>query len=352
MKNLIAKQIARLATRLTTTSQRHLRHTRSLDLVQLQQLRNDLLEESTIDVAYLLLVISSCLIATLGLLSNSAAVIIGAMVIAPLMLPIRGLAFGALEGDIDLFRRGLAAIVVGTLLSVVISWGLGALTGLSTFGSEVWARSKPNLLDLGIAITAGGISGYTKVQPKISGSIVGTAIAVALMPPVCVIGLGLAKANSVLSLGALLLYLTNLLGITFSCMVTFFLAGYTPFSQARRALTLAGIFTSLLLVPLGISFVDLVHQNRLEASLKKALLNQTITFQRVQLVDIQTNWLVNPPEVRLTVRSSELITPRQVQLLEEFVQQSMKRPFTLIFEVSQVSEIRRNGSREPSRKSQ
>lgn len=86
---------------------------------------------------------------------------------------------------------------------------------------EVLARSEPTLLDLGIAIAAGGISGYAKVEPKVSSSLAGTAIAVALMPPVCVIGLGLSQADWSLSLGATLLYLTNLLGITLSCMLVF-----------------------------------------------------------------------------------------------------------------------------------
>lgn len=104
---------------------------------------------------------------------------------------------------------------------------LGLFTRLPTFGSKILARSEPTLLDLGIAIAAGSISGYAKVEPKISGSLAGTAIAVALMPPVCVIGLGLSQANFSLSFGATLLYLTNLLGITLSCMLTFLIAGYT-----------------------------------------------------------------------------------------------------------------------------
>ena len=286
---------------------------------KLQQLQTELLEESTLDSTYLILIIGSCIIATFGLLSNSAAVIIGAMIVAPLMLPIRGLALGALEGDLILFRRGLISVAVGTLLAVTIAWLLGYWVGISTFSSEILARSKPTLLDLGIAIAAGSISGYAKVQPKISGTLAGTAIAVALMPPICVIGLGLANNQWLLSLGAMLLYLTNLLGITLSCMAAFLLTGYTPFKQARRALIYTTILTGALLIPLSVSFLDLVKQNRLEANLRQALLNRTITFQRVDLIKTETNWLANPPEVRLTVRSRETITPKQVGLLEEFL---------------------------------
>lgn len=311
------------------------------DLIELQQLQTELLMESTPDLSYFVLIVSSCAIATFGLLSNSAAVIIGAMIIAPLMLPIRGLAFGALEGNILLFRRALTAVVTGTLLAILLACLLGKLISISSFGSEVLSRSEPTLLDLGVAIAAGSISGYAKIQPKISGSLAGTAIAVALMPPICVIGLGLSQADGFLSWGAALLYLTNLLGITLSCMLTFLLAGYTSFRRARRALIWTLTFTAVLSLPLGISFIRLVRQAQLENSLQQALLNRTITFQRLDLLHIRTNWLTTPPEVRLNVRASEPITPKQVTLLENFLAQEMGQPFTLVFVVGQVNEVRR-----------
>ncbi|MFW9257973.1 DUF389 domain-containing protein [Nostoc sp. CALU 546] len=309
---------------------------------QLQQLQTDLLAESTLDSAYIILIISSCAIATLGLLSNSAAVIIGAMIIAPLMLPIRGLAFGALQADITLFRKGIIAVAVGTILAVAIAWTLGWLVGLPSYGSEILARSRPTLLDLGIAVAAGGISGYAKVETKISTSLAGTAIAVALMPPICVIGLGLAQGNWSLSFGATLLYLTNLLGIALSCMVTFVVVGYTSMARARQPLIWTMALTAILVIPLGVSFARLVRQAQLENSLRRALLNRTVTFGRLQLLNSNTNWLTNPPEVRLSVRAREPVTPRQVELLEEFIEREMGQPFTLIFEVGQVEEIRRS----------
>lgn len=318
----------------------HFRRKRA-NLEQLQQCQMELLDESTLNTSYLILIIGSCAIATFGLLANSVAVIIGAMIVAPLMLPIRGLAFGALEGNVVLFRRGVVAVLVGTILAVVIAYSLGLLVQLPSYGSEIFARSEPTLLDLGIAVAAGTISGYAKIEPKISGSLAGTAIAVALMPPICVIGLGIAQSNWTLSLGATLLYLTNLLGITLSCMLTFFLAGYTPLHQARKVIGWTLAFTAILLLPLGASFTRLVRQTQLEKSLQRALVNRTVTFQRLQLLQINTNWLINPPEVRLSVRAKEPVTPRQVQLLEEFIEREMGQPFTLVFEVGQVEEVRR-----------
>ncbi len=315
---------------------------KTVELTQLEQLQTELLDESTLSPTYLILTVGSCTIATLALISNSAAVIIGAMVIAPLMLPIRGLAYGALTGNVLLFRRGLIATVLGTLLSIGLAYSLDLLVGISTFDTEVLSRSKPTLLDLGIAVAAGSISGYAKVKPKISGSLVGTAIAVALMPPICVIGLGLASANWSLSQGATLLYLTNLLGITLACMLTFVIMGYSPIKRAGAALFWTLLLTATLLLPLSVSFTQLVQQTNIETSLKNALLTKTITFQRLELLKINTNWSTYPPQVRFIVRTQVPVTPKQVGLLEEFVQKEMGRAFTLIFEVSQVEEVRRS----------
>jgi uncharacterized hydrophobic protein (TIGR00271 family) len=315
---------------------------RRLPTPEIEEIRNGLLEESTTDNIYVVLIVGSCIIATLGLLSNSTAVIIGAMIVAPLMLPIRGIAFGALEGNVVLFRKGFIAIIIGTILATALACLIGLLVGLPQFGSEIISRSRPTLLDLGIAVAAGGISGFAKVQPKISASLAGTAIAVALMPPICVIGLGLSQANWSLSFGATLLYLTNLLGITLSCMLAFLLSGCTSFKRARKALGWTLALTAILFVPLSVGFFQLVRQTRLEASLKQALLNRTITFQRVVLLDSNVNWLSNPPQVRLSVRAKEPITPTQVRLLEEFLAKEMNQPFTLIFEVGQIEEVRRD----------
>ena len=312
--------------------------------VTIQELQTDLLEESTLNSSYLALIISSCVIATFGLLSNSTAVIIGAMIVAPLMLPIRGLALGALQGNVSLFRKATISVVVGTLLSVAIAWGLATVVSLPSFGSEILSRSQPTLLDLGIAVAAGAISGYAKVEPKISGSLAGTAIAVALMPPICVIGLGLAQASWWLSLGATLLYLTNLLGITLACMFTFLIAGYTTLTQAKKPLGWTLALTAIILVPLGVSFFRLTQQAQLETNLRRALLNKTITFQRLELLKSDTDWFTNPPEVHLVVRAKKPVTPRQVQLLQEFLKRETGKSFTLIFQVSEVKEVRSSQS--------
>ena len=310
---------------------------------KIQELHSGLSEESNLDVYYLSLTIGSCAIATLGLLSNSAAVIIGAMIIAPLMLPIRSLAFAALAGNIMLFRKSFRAIAVGTLVSIALAWLLGFTVAIPEFGSEVTSRSQPTLIDLGIAIAAGAIAGFAKVEPKISSSLAGTAIAVALMPPVCVVGLGLSKADWILSGGAALLYVTNLLGITLSCMAIFIATGCSSLSRGAKALRRTAILTSILIIPLGVGFTHLWRQKELEVFVQKVLVNETTTFKKLRLINTDIDWGHNPPEAYLTVDAIGDITiaPNQVRLLEDFVAKKTGKRFTLILQISQVEEIRR-----------
>ena len=320
---------------------------KQMDSPHLNQVRSQLLDESKLDMPYLILIISSCMIATFGLLSNSTAVIIGAMLVAPLMLPIRGLAFGALVGDSFLFRTGSVSVVVGTILAVILSCLIGWLTGITNYGSEILARTQPDLLDLGIAVAAGAIGGYSKIQSKVSDTFAGTAIAVALMPPVCVVGLGLSQGNWILSRGATLLYLTNLLGIALACMMVFLSAGYAPLRQAGKPLLAAIILTSLLLIPLGLSFSRLVQNARIQRSIRDALTNGTVTFQRLELTDLRVNWLEKTPQVLLSVNAQEAVTEKQVKLLESFLEREIGQQFTLIFTINRVEEVRAKEIIEP-----
>lgn len=303
----------------------------------IEKMRQELLEDSELNLNFMILTITACLIATFGLLSNSTAVIIGAMIVAPLMMPLRGLAFGALEGYPVLFRRSITSLGVATIVALLLATFLGRLVGFPDFGSEVLARTEPTLIDLGIAVVAGGLSGFAKVRPKVSDALAGTAIAVALMPPLCVVGLSLSQGLWQYSWGAFLLYITNLLGITVACMLVYIMAGYTrPNHVLGGALALTGI----LLIPLGLSLFQLLRQAQLEYTLKVVLLSQTITVgQQVELVKTQINWSTKIPTVHLRVRAKESVSSKQVRLVQEFVSKQLKQPFKLVFEVTPVQNV-------------
>lgn len=309
------------------------------DRIGSSALSKTLTEESACSSTYLALVVASSVIATLGLLENNAAVIIGAMIIAPLIVPIQALSFGAVVGDWRLLRRSVLTVGIGVVVSIAVAVALELIVALPVLGPEIVARSKPTLLDLGIALAAGAVSGFAKVRPSVSATIAGTAIAVALMPPICVIGISLAAGHVGLALGSSLLYVTNLFGITLASMIVYRLAGHVR-SADRGALITAVALTAGVAVPLGVGFVELLRYSRLESTLRTALVSQTVTFKHVELVQTRVDWLRDPPVATLTVRSTEPITPIQVTYLERFAREKTGQRFTLVFDVTPIVEVR------------
>ena len=126
-----------------------------MEPTKLERLHRSYSRDAELDEAFIVLTIGASLIATLGLLANSSAVVIGAMVVAPWIHPLRASAFAVLLGRVRLLGRSLSTLAIGVALTTVLSALLGALVALPQFGSEVTARTMPNLLDLGIALVAG-----------------------------------------------------------------------------------------------------------------------------------------------------------------------------------------------------
>ncbi|MDH6099964.1 DUF389 domain-containing protein [Anabaenopsis sp. FSS-46] len=182
------------------------------------------------DVSYWIQVLFSAGIATLGLVLNSPAVIIGAMLISPLMGGIlaNGLALAA--GDVVLAIRSLLNLILSCLVAISFAVILVSLLPFKEITSEILARTQPNLLDLVVALFSGAVGSVAICkEPKgVATSIPGVAIAVALMPPLCVVGYGIGVAISLNSVqgiqvasGGGLLFFTNLVAITFTAMLVF-----------------------------------------------------------------------------------------------------------------------------------
>ncbi len=313
-----------------------------LGSIPILKLRESLLEESQLTQNYLVLSLGSCLLSTFGLIINSAAVIIGAMIIAPLMLPLRGFAFATLEGDIELLRRSFISVIFATLLSVFCSSIVGLIISLPEFGGEILSRTQPTLIDLLIAIVAGGISGYAKIRPSVGDAIPGTAIAVALMPPICVFGLALSQREWQIAFGAGLLYITNLIGINLACIIIYFLGGYARSNEFARTLSwgVSVILIVLLAVPLGISFWQLISKAKIHDSIQKILVTRSLVNRPdVSVFNVRVNWNKNPPVVLVKARASNPINPEEVKIVEDRLKRELKNPYKVIFEVTPTTVI-------------
>ncbi len=233
-------------------------------------------DSSEPDFSYFLLVLLSSVIATLGLLMNSPATIIGAMLVAPLMSPIIGLGLGSIRGDDRLLREAAAALFRGSALAVLIATLLTLNNRLIPFipllaenlPSEVMSRTQPTPMDLGVAIAGGLAAAFALAMPNISAALPGVAIATALLPPLATVGIGLAYQRWDVAGGAFLLFITNSVAIAASAMIVFFVLGFTPRSVEKvgrvaglpRSLVVLVVVTAILLAPLTYTSVQFVRE--------------------------------------------------------------------------------------------
>ncbi len=207
------------------------------------------------------LMVLSSLIAVLGLLADSTAVVIGAMIVAPLMAPVLGLAAALVMDWPRRAARAAGTAALGSILCVV----LAVITGFilptpEEIPSEILARTAPNLLDLGVAVIAGSAGAYAQVRRAAGEALTGVAVAVALVPPLSVLGLTLQMGEWTLAAGATLLFFANVAGIVLSAAATFVVCGFVPqrrlFSgriNVARSIRLAMAAVLLVLAPLELS---------------------------------------------------------------------------------------------------
>jgi len=218
---------------------------------------------------YVGLMILSVVVATFGLFLSSAAVIIGAMVLAPLMAPIISLAMGLLRGNSNLLQRSLTTIGVGILLALGTSALLALLIPIEKITPEMAGRLHPNLLDLGVAIASGIAGGYAHARESVMKSLPGVAIAVALVPPLSVAGIGIGWWQWDVFSGAMLLFVTNLVGIALSAALTFLVLGYAPLLQARRGLLISLLLLTTVAIPLTLAFTEINDRWQIERDLTR-----------------------------------------------------------------------------------
>ena len=295
---------------------------------------------------FFVLVVLSCSIATLGLITNSPAVIIGAMLVAPLMSPIVGLGLASILGNGRLAESAVSALVRGALLAVLLSavmtWVNRNLpfVVLQELPNEIIARTHPSPIDLVIALAGGLAAAYAMTRPNLSATLPGVAIATALMPPLCTIGVGVALERWDVAGGALLLFVTNAITIAFAAALVFFLQGFAPTRRAEgqiipQSLIIAALLTLALLIPLSlysIKFFNEANENR--------LINEVV---KVEVANMNGAELVDPLIVQhnqtgldmiITVRTNTPLRYEQVIALQKSIATKLQEQVAL--KVNQV----------------
>ncbi|NOQ15853.1 MAG: TIGR00341 family protein [Methyloprofundus sp.] len=226
-------------------------------------------DDAKVNSIYITLMVLSTLLATIGLFQGSSAVVIGAMLLAPLMAPIVSLAMGLLRGNLELLKNSILKILLGIVLALLASALITQLFPHKMLTSEMTARLSPTLLDLAVAIVSGIAGAYSKSFKEIIQSLAGVAIAVALVPPLAVAGIGIGRGNLDFFLHAFLLFSTNLIGITLAATFTFRILGFSPIVYAKRGIGIVFVIFLAISVPLYASYERIVETIAFESLLEK-----------------------------------------------------------------------------------
>lgn len=295
-----------------------------LNVEEQLELREAMSDGAHPGVSYFVLITLSCIIATLGLLLDSGAVVIGAMLVAPLMSPILAFSLGMVLGDVRLLRSSTEAVFKGVAFAILLAGLTGFLSPFKALTAEILGRTQPTLLDLIVAVVSGMAGAYALARKEVSAALPGVAIAAALMPPLCVVGLGFSFGEPAIVGGAFLLFLTNLASISLAGVLIFLLLGIRPKtwqpggSQQRlwRRVIGIGLLVLVLALPLAVLLGGVMQDTLRRQTIQEVLSEQMLRrggsltgfeyqIQRDDLLIVATVHLPDPLDQEAVNRLAE-----------------------------------------------
>ncbi|HUX03963.1 MAG TPA: TIGR00341 family protein [Acidimicrobiales bacterium] len=260
----------------------------------------------------------SIVVAVMGLSLNSTAVVIGAMLIAPLMTPVLGVSTALALAWPKWLGRSVLAVVAGSVGSIGLAWVLTLLLPSAdrVLTPEVLSRTSPDLRDLLVALAAGAAGAYATVREDVSAALPGVAVAVALVPPLGVIGFTLAIGRTDLASGALLLYSVNLLAIVLVGWLVLLASGFVPTGRLRAApvsirigIALAAVAALTLAVPLTVTSLRIASQAQTSQAVNQAVVNWLQSYPSLKVTGVS----IKGHEVTVQVQGS--VAPPATQSL-------------------------------------
>ena len=287
---------------------RHYWRTEVRSKVDHQEVIAKIATECPTTARYMLMTMMSAGIAILGLLLSSGAVVIGAMLLSPLMSPILGAGFALATGKQKWMRISVKTLALGSVAAVLFSALIVLVSPLQTVTEEIASRTRPNLLDLLVALFSSIAGSYAMIRGR-EGAIVGVAIATALMPPLAVVGFGLATFNWTVFFGALGLFVTNFLTIALTATVMARLYGFrTSLSTRQGWFQNVGIFIIFvaLAIPLGLSLRQIAWETNSQRIVRNAI--QAEFGPRARISEQSIDWRSEPLSINATVLTPEFDT--------------------------------------------
>lgn len=306
--------------------------------VEAETLRWNARRQATTTIDYVTLLAASAALATLGLVQDSVAVIIGAMLVAPLLGPLSAMSIGLVTARTQLLRRGAITLTVGTVAAVLLSFLVGAVLPLAEPTEQMLLRGQPSLVDVGVAIASGLVGAFATARKDIPAALAGVAIAAALVPPLSTVGLGAALGDGALAGGALLLFLTNIASVVATGAAAFWWFGLRPVEQdhqTRRQLVSATL-TAGLLFAVVTSTVGLLQAQRQERAARLDLVQELTISDDVEVVETEVTTDGDTTVVTATVRTRRELTDTELRTAEQRVAANFDDPVELRVVVQQV----------------
>ncbi|EFL53160.1 conserved hypothetical protein [Solidesulfovibrio fructosivorans JJ]] len=302
-----------------------------------EDITEEITRGSTPGAGFYALIAAASLIASLGLVANSPAVIIGAMLVSPLMSPIFGISLGMIRGDAALLGKSLRAEISGMVLAVAFGALFGLLPVMTEVTPEMLARTEPTLLDLLVAVFAGFAGTLAMVDTRISPALPGVAIATAIVPPLTTCGLCLAANSPQGASGAFLLFFANFVAILLVSALTFLAAGLArSLPQAAKRRGVAGNLAIAILCFLLVS-AYLTHtlsgivRDRNQDSAVKATLERILGQDpNASLVLTHRKNHQNGLDVLASIRTPKPFTPQRVAAMEKALEQELGEDVRLV----------------------
>lgn len=292
-------------------------------------------EECGLTERYLFMTAMSGGIAILGLLLSSPAVVIGAMLLSPLMGPIMGLGFALAIGDYNWLKQSARSLAWGSVMAIALCALVVFMSPIQTVTPEIAARTRPNLFDLMVALFSALAGAYAMIRGR-EGTIVGVAIATALMPPLAVVGFGVATLNWTVFSGAMLLYVTNLITIALTAWGMARLYGFRTSLSERNTfyqnVAVATVFTALA-IPLFISLQAIAWETNAQRQIRGEILDNFDPRSRLSQVEIDFD--SDPVRIDATVLTPEIVDDAEANG-ERALTRELGRPVELTINQYQV----------------
>jgi len=267
-----------------------------MHIIKKSQIIKSIKKDTKIALDYLLFLTFATVIATLGLLTNSTAVVIGAMLISPLLKPIIGLIVGILDIKDKSARAPLIQLFISIIIALFISSFIAYIYPIKEINNEIATRITPDILHLIIGLASGIVGVINLILPEKSNEgASGVAVAIALLPPLCVTGIGIAYADWNIIYGSFLLFITNVVSILFAGVFTvhtFKILRRSKNSRQRFKISFITLFitTFFLTIPLGAFFYKNIKKIDTESKIKKEITEYTnTTYKNLNVKSISFN---------------------------------------------------------------